>query len=140
MGRRRLPRSEASGQQVERAVFPVYFLQLGDEWQILLPEDRADLGHTDFWERTVSKVVGSHYGIPQSRLANLPYCMRRGRVVGNTVYYGEKPDPELLRALRKTLANAKLVFVHDDHERRLREDAVQFRKLVNRYRPKSTIT
>ncbi len=110
--------------------YPVYFLQLGDELRIVFSQE--DIGHSDFWEQTVSYIVAQHYGIPQKRLANLPYCQRRGRIVGNTVYYGESPDPELLRRLREAVGNDELVFCHDDHERRLREDVWGFRRLVRR--------
>lgn len=114
--------------------FPLYLLKLGDNWQVVFPEDKADVGHTDFWEQTVSKLVAKHFNIPASRVANLPYCQRRARVVGDMVYYGGKPAPFLLRLIRQSLRNKKLVFVHDDHERRLREDVREFSRLVERYR------
>lgn len=113
--------------------FPLYLLKLGD-WQVVFPDDRADIGHTDFWEQTVSQIVARHYHIPQRRLANLPYCQRRARVVGSTVYYGGKHDAALLKVIRKTLGDASLIFAHDDHERRLREDVLEFRRLVRRHR------
>lgn len=112
--------------------FPVYFLQLGDQWQVVVPADKQDIGHTDFWEQTVSFIVAQHYGVPAKKLANLPYCQRRGRVVGNVVYYGERPDPELLRLVRDTVGKQELEFVHDEHEKRLREDVRAFRRLVGR--------
>jgi len=113
--------------------FPVYFLQLGDDLHVIVPEDRQDLGHTEFWEQTASHLVAQHYGIPQEPLANLPYCQRRGRVVGNTLYVGtRRPDPKLVKAVREAMGNDPLTFAHDAHERRLREDVRQFRRLVRR--------
>jgi hypothetical protein len=124
--------------KAETTAFPVYFLQLGDEWQVAIPDDREDIGHTDFWEQAVANTVAKHYGIPEKQLANLPYSQRRARIVGDKVFYGEKPDQELLRLLREAVGNDRLVFVHDDHEKRLREDVLAFRRLMRHYRPKST--
>jgi hypothetical protein len=119
--------------KVLTSAFPLYLLRLNGEWKIILPEDRTDIGHTDFWEQTVSHIVAEQYRIPQKQLANLPYCERRARVVGDTIYYGERPDPKLLRSIRQTVGNHKLAFCHDDHEKRLREDVQQLRKLVRRF-------
>jgi hypothetical protein len=110
--------------------FPLYLLRFGKKWKVIFPEDRDDVGHTDFWERTVSYLVAQHYGIPVAKLGNLPYCQRRARVVGNRVYYGGKPDPELLEVIRREVGNNKLTFCHDDHEKRLKEDVLKFRRLV----------
>jgi hypothetical protein len=114
--------------------FPVYILKLDDEWKIVFLDDKADIGHTDFWEQTVSQIVAKHYRIPAKRLTNLPYCQRRARVVGNKVYYGGKANPDLLQLVRKAVGNDKLVFVYDNHEKRLQEDVLQFRRLVRRYK------
>jgi hypothetical protein len=121
-------------------VYPVYFLQLGDSVQVVFPKDKEDIGHTEFWETIASSLIAKHYRMPQATLVNLPYCQRRARIVGNKCYYGETPDPELLDLIRQAVGNKNLAFVHDDHERRLKEDVVEFRKLVRRYRPKSTTT
>jgi hypothetical protein len=112
--------------------FPIYLLEFADV-VVCCPEDRRDIDHSTFWETTASRLVAEHYKIPQRLLFNLPYCQRRARVVGNRVFYGEKPDAKLLRLIRKALGNGKLVFVHDDHERRLRYDVAEFRKLVDRF-------
>lgn len=114
-------------------IFPVYLLKLEEQWRIVFPNDRADIGHMDYWEQTISHIVAQHYGIPQKKLANLPYCQRRARIVDNKVYYGEKPDAELLNLLRKAVGNDQLVFVYEDHEKRLREDVLEFRRLIGRY-------
>jgi hypothetical protein len=112
--------------------FPIYLLELADV-VVCYPEDRRDIDHSEFWETTASRLVAEHYKIPQRLLANLPYCQRRARVVGNRVFYGEKPDAKLLRLIRKALGNGKLVFVHDEHEKRLEYDVAEFRKLVDRF-------
>jgi len=114
--------------------YPIYLLNLGGKFRVVLPEPRTDVGHTEFWESTVSLVVAEHYGIPQRLLRNLPYCQRRARIVGNIVYYGGKPTPILLRLIRKATGNRKLVFAFDDHEKRLRHDVAEFRRLVRRFR------
>jgi hypothetical protein len=113
--------------------FPIYLLEFGTEIVVAYPEGFRDVGHTEFWETAASRLVADHFKIPQRLLTNLPYCQRRARVAGNTVYYGEGPDAKLLRLIRKALGNDKLVFAHDDHERQLKYDVAQFRKLVNRF-------
>jgi hypothetical protein len=113
--------------------FPLYLLRLGQGWQIVFPANKEDIGHTDFWEQTASHLVARHFKIPQPKLANLPYSQRRARVVGDSVYYGERPDPELLPLLRAAVGNEELAFCFDEHEKRLREDVRQFRRLVGRY-------
>ena len=112
--------------------FPIYLLELGDGLVVCYPDDLADIDHSTFWEITASRLVAEHYKIPQRLLVNLPYCQRRARVVGNRVFYGGKPDAKLLRLIRKALGNSKLVFVHDDHEKRLQYDVSEFRKLMDR--------
>jgi hypothetical protein len=113
--------------------YPLYLLRRGKGWQVVFPEDKADIGHADFWENTVSVLVGARCNIPQVELANLPYCQRRARIVGDVVYYGGRPEPDLLEAIRKATGNAKLAFCYDEHERRLKEDVLELRKLVRRY-------
>jgi hypothetical protein len=120
--------------------YPVYLLQLGDTIQVVFPEDKSDIGHADFWEQKVSLLVAKQYSVPQAKLANLPYCQRRARIVDDKCYYGETPDPTLLEQIRQAVGDMQLSFVHDDHERRLKEDVLGFHRLVRRYRPKSTTT
>lgn len=120
--------------------YPLYLLQLDDGFIVCYPEPLTDIDHSEFWETIASRLIAEHYKIPQRLLLNLPYCQRRARVVGNRVYYGEQPDAKLLRLIRKALGNRKLVFVHDSHEKRLRHDMSEFKKLIYRYCPKSTIT
>jgi hypothetical protein len=115
--------------------FPVYLLKIGGEATVVFPENREDIGHTEFWEKIVSHLVAKHYKIPQIKLANLPYCQRRARIVGEKVYYGETPSAELLDHIRQAVGNRNLTFVNDDHEKRLREDVKQFQGLVSRYCP-----
>jgi hypothetical protein len=111
-------------------VFPVYLLRFGDSWQVVFPKNKADISHSDFWEQTVSHVVADYYKIPQPKLANLPYCQRRARIVDRTVFYGGRPEPDLLQAIRKAAGNKDLVFCFDEHERRLKADVLALRKLI----------
>ena len=115
--------------------FPIYVLELGGDLVVCFPEDLADTDHSEFWEKTASRLVAKHYKIPQRLLLNIPYCQRRARVAGNRVYYGEQPDTKLLRLIRNALRNNKLAFVYDDHEKRLEHDASEFRKLLDRFVP-----
>ena len=106
--------------------FPVYILKLGNETRIVFSEDLLDIGHTDFWEETVSQLVADFFHVPQAVLRDMPYCQRRARIVGNTVYYGEESDPVLLESICRAVGDDRLVFVHDDHEKRLRDDVRRF--------------
>jgi hypothetical protein len=116
----------------DKGCFPIYILCLDGKWLIEFPEPREDIGHTRFWEDHVSHVVARHYEISQALLENLPYCQRRARVVGNRVYYGGKPDANLLQSIREAVGNEELDFVYDDHEKRLAEDVKEFRSLIRR--------
>lgn len=116
--------------------YPVYLLQLGDTIQVVFPEDKEDIGHMDYWESVVSYLAAKLFNIPQAKLANLPYCQRRARIVDDRCLYGEKPDPALLNLIRQAVRHDNLAFVYDDHEKRLKGDVLEFRKLVRRYRPK----
>jgi hypothetical protein len=115
------------------ASFPIYLLCFDDQWTVVFPQDRSDLGHTDFWEQSVSQIVANYYGIPAKKLANLPYCQHRARIVGDKAYYGEDHNRKLLQVVRKAVGNKKLVFDYDDHEKRLLLDVLAFNKLVRRY-------
>jgi hypothetical protein len=112
--------------------YPIYLLKLGEEIRVVFPEDKQDIGHADFWDQTVSSLVAEHYNVPQRSLANILYCQRRGRIVGSTLYYGEKDGPEVLRLVRQAVGIEDLVLYFDEHERRLREDVRDFRRQVNR--------
>lgn len=114
--------------------YPIYILNLGGKLSVVFPEDQRDVGHSDFWETTASEIVAEHYGIPRRLLINLPYCQRRARIVGNVIYYGGKPTPKLLRLIRTATGNRKLVFAYDDHEKRLRHDVGELRRLIRRYK------
>jgi hypothetical protein len=70
--------------------FPIYILRLGSRTRIVVPEVRADLGHSTFWKQTVSNIVADHYRIPRKELKDLSYSQRRARICGNRVYFGEK--------------------------------------------------
>lgn len=106
--------------------FPIYILRLGKRNQIVFPADRADIGHTDFWESVVAPLVAKHYGISSRDLVNLPYCQRRARIVDHTIFYGEEQTPALLAAIRKVLGDDTLEFAYDEHEKRLQHDVAAF--------------
>jgi hypothetical protein len=112
--------------------FPLYLLRFGQHWQIVVPEDKADICHIDFWEQTVCRIVAQDFRIPTAKLTNLPYCQRRARVVGNKIYYGGKPNADLLQLIREAVGNEAFVF--DNHEKRLREDVLEFGRLMRRYK------
>lgn len=113
--------------------YPIYLLQLGKRWKIVFPEGKEDIGHCDYWEQTVSFVVADFFNVPQRRLLNLPYCQRRARVCGNTVYYGEEFRPALLTKIKKAVKKNNLVFAYDIHEQRLGAEVRQFKRLVEAF-------
>jgi hypothetical protein len=110
--------------------YPVYLLEMDGKIIVCHPPSKKDIDHSEFWEATVSSIVAEHYKIPKRLLANLPYCQRRARVVGKRVYYGERPSKKLLLLVQKALGNKDLVFVYDDHEKRLKYDVAVLKKLV----------
>jgi hypothetical protein len=67
-------------------------------------------------------------------LTNLPYCQLRARIVGNKVYYGDQANAHVLQLVREAVGDDQLVFVYDNHEKRLREDVLEFRRLVRQYK------
>ena len=119
------------------ASFPTYLLDLDDGIKIVFPENRLDIGHTDYWEQTVSHIIAQQYGIPQKMLANLPYSQRRARIVGNALFYGEKDGAAVLPLVRQAVGNEELLLSFDEHERRLREDVRAFRRLLHKRATKS---
>jgi hypothetical protein len=125
---------EAGRVTADSESYPIYILRLGATIRIVFPEGRQDLDHPDFWEQTVSFLVARYYEIPPRKLVNLPYCQRRARVVGDKVYYGETPDPQLLRLIRETIGNPKAVFWYDDHETRIKEEVRELLRLLRRRR------
>ena len=114
------------------ASYPIYLLEVGEKIRVLFPGGKQDIGHADFWEQTAALLVAEHYKLPQRKLANLPYCQRRGRIVGSTLFYGEKDGSEMLPLVRQAVGNEELVLCFDEHERRLREDVRAFRRLLKR--------
>ena len=90
--------------------FPVYLL---DDGSVFFA--REDLGHTEFWERDVALEASRRLGVPLDGIMNLPYCQRRGRVVGGVLYCGEFLSRIELRSVERSVG-MRLRVVHDDHE------------------------
>lgn len=105
--------------------FPVYILD--DDTIIFLKED---IGHVEFWEQHVSLVASKKFNISRHLIKNLPYCQRRGRVVLNNFYCGEKISKKLIGNIEKTLG-CKLKFVYDDHETRCPFETSSFNGLIS---------
>jgi len=111
--------------------FPVYIL---DDGAVLFV--RGDIGHCEFWENVVAAEVGRRFSVPLHAIINLPYCQRRGRVVGNVFYCGEELSRVELRSVERTLG-MRLRLVYDDHETRCPLSVGRFRAFQN---PMSTMT
>jgi len=105
--------------------YPIYIL----EDLIVFPEGKKDLGHCEFWENTVHKIVAEFYHIPAKKLFNLPYCQRRARICLGKVYYGEEFKQSLLKNIIKAV-HEDLEFAYDEHECRLAYDVRVFNRLI----------
>ena len=110
--------------------FPVYILEFDGENQIVFPDDRSDIPHTQFWENVVAPVAARKFRVSVAELCNLPYCQRRARIVvtddAAIAYYGEKQSAELLRQLAVATGLPNLKWRHDEHECRLDLDVAEF--------------
>jgi hypothetical protein len=106
--------------------YPIYILPDG----IVYPADKSDISHVEFWEESVARIVANLYDLPLYSILNIPYALRRARVVDDIVYYGEEQSEELLQRIRKALDNDNLHFAYDDHEKRLAVDVAQLRGLI----------
>lgn len=116
--------------------FPIYILPFG----IVYPNNQEDISHVDFWEQDVAKMIATIYNLPLYDLLNIPYSVKRARIVGDLIYYGEEQSEELLKQIQKSLNNDKLRFVYDDHEVRLASDVFELRGLIYSFNPKSIKT
>jgi len=92
--------------------FPLYILD--DETIIYI---FADWDHSKLWRNFVCKEVSVKYGISFVELFNMPYCQRRGRVVGKNLFCGEKITKKLFLRIKKILG-MDLVLCYDEHETR----------------------
>jgi hypothetical protein len=106
--------------------YPIYIL---DNDQIVFPPEKNDIGHCEFWETTVHKIVAELYRIPARKLINLPYCQRRARIYNSKVYYGETFKQSLLLKIKKAVGE-KLEFAYDEHEARLEYDVLLLNNLI----------
>ena len=111
--------------------YPIYILDLGgEEFSIVIPENKEDINHSDFWEATVARIVARHFRLPLEELVNLCYCQLRARINDGIVYYGEKQTKRLLRQIERAVGETGLRFVHDEHEARLEFDVLEFTAML----------
>jgi hypothetical protein len=102
--------------------FPLYILD--DDTLIVVV---SDMSHCEFWESTVAAIVAKKRGLPLSAILNLPYCQRRARIVGNSLYCGEEVSPALLRSI-EAATERTLKLIYDEHETRCLISVADFRK------------
>ena len=101
--------------------FPLYILD--DDTLIVVV---SDMSHCEFWESTVAAIVAKERGLPLSAILNLPYCQRRARIVGNSLYCGEEVSPALLRSI-EAATERTLKLIYDEHETRCLISVAEFR-------------
>jgi hypothetical protein len=104
--------------------YPVYVL---DNDEVLFVH--ADCGHDEYWQNHVSSVVADRFGVERSQIINMPYCQRRGRIVGNILYCGERLPKKLVSKISKAVGY-RLKQVFDDHEIRCEISHATFRGLI----------
>ena len=103
--------------------FPVYITP----WdEVLSPDGLEDLPHEEYWEREVAGAVAGRLGVDRQELVNLPYCIRRARLVEDVVYYGEADAADVVVLLRDALGRPSLRVVYDEHEVRSEHDVAAF--------------
>lgn len=132
------------------SVGPFYWTYLRPTWRLIgrpTASEGDNLGHPDFWEFKVARVIARHYEIAdQGDLASLlmlPYSMPRGRVArqldtGNWAVYVGKDLPasldtparrdEILRMFG--VAALPVEFIHDEHETMQSEDSLRLRNIL----------
>jgi hypothetical protein len=108
--------------------FPVYIL---DDDTILFPN--KNMNHVAFWEKEVCLLVADKFGISAKSIKNLPYCQRRGRVVGERFYCGEELKKTVFNKIKKQ-TGIELSLVPDEHEARLEYDLEKFKSLIKTVR------
>ncbi len=122
---------EKLDRQPPPTTYPIYILDLGDaEPLIVVSPGKKDIDHSDFWAKTVSKIVAKRLKLPVRPLKNLPYCQRRARICGKVVLYGERTSRKLLRLIEKAVGETGMRFLYDDHEKRLPYDVADFRMVI----------
>ena len=104
--------------------YPVYIL---DDDEVVFTQ--TDCGHVEYWEDHVSAVVASKFGVRRSQIVDMPYCQRRGRIVGNILYCGEKLPKKLVSKISKAVG-CHLRHIFDDHEIRCEISQATFKGLI----------
>lgn len=92
--------------------FPIYIL---DNDTICISE--IDIPHPEFWKKEIAK----KYSTPLAIAREIPYCQRRGRIVNDKLYCGERLNNKLLNKIRQ-MTNQKLELIYDEHETRTEYD------------------
>jgi hypothetical protein len=111
--------------------YPVYILALDREELVVLPNDKADIPHSAFWEQTVVPLLADHFSTPLKPLLNLPYCQRRARISSRgVVFYGERQSKKLLQTISRATGETDLRWVFDEHKIRLPFDVQEFDRLL----------
>src|SRR5262245_41138090 len=88
-----------------------------------------------------SDIASSGSKLPPTSLPSIITCLKASwqtsptasvglESLGDTVYHGGRIDAELLCLIRNAIGNEQLQFCYDEHEKRLREDVRQFRRLL----------
>lgn len=104
--------------------YPVYII---DDGKIFLKKE-SHLSHVDFWEKEVAIYVAKKFKIPLKQIINLPYCQKRGRLVNDNFYFGEKETRGIKKEIKK-IVGKKIDIVYDEHEKMSLYDRAVFNAL-----------
>ena len=110
--------------------YPFYIIATNGWWMVVASPLHKDIKHTTLWELIVARMVASECGLNYNDIKNLPYSQLRGRIVGNTLYYGDEFSFKQKEAIKASLGDFK--FVYDEHEKMSEYDVEVFNSLKNK--------
>ncbi len=112
---------------MKKKIFTLYILEAGYGWNVIATEFSVSF---DDWREIVIPVLAKKYRIYSRDLENIQHCIRHAVVRDGAIYYGERFDPTLLKAIRSKLKNNKLSFVYDEYFKRDQKHVRKLKRLI----------
>ena len=110
--------------------YPFYVILKGDNWMVIASPLHKDIKHTTLWELIAARIVASECGLNYNNIKNLPYSQLRGRIVDNTLYYGDEFSIDQKEAIKASLGT--FLYVYDEHEKMTEYDVEVFNNLLHK--------
>jgi len=107
--------------------FPIYIL---DDDSIFFI--KKDIDHSEFWQNQIAAIVSKKFSVSFAEILNLPYCQKRGRIVGNKLYCGERLSKKIIKKI-EDIVGLKLKYYYDEHETRCKISMSQYAALKTPY-------